>query len=549
MKRSASVIIAAILLCGAFAQRARSQTETAKKSPDASVSGRITIKGKPAGGVMVGLRPVRSVPPDSPFKATTDQDGKFRFAGVPPGNYQLMPAVSEFVISDNERAWGLTVVVSEGDSIVGVDFDLVRGGVITGKVTDADGRPVAEETVNLLDDSGRSANWSMSRISRTDDRGIYRVFGVRPGRYKVSVGSESFGPLRSTGTGRIVPITFYPDVPDAAKATVVEVGEGTEATNIDITLAAAPRTFSVSGRVVDAETSKPITNVTISLMKIMIIDARSRSSQGGGTGVLSKSNGEFTLEGLPAGKYSISIAPPPESNLRAESVSFDLVDEDLTGLLIKTTTGASISGTVVLATTPNRKNDGPAPTSLSVYLENAAEGFSFNQYSQIKADGSFQVGGLNAGKVGFSVEAFGPFGDGKRIPILRIERDGVVQANGLQIQAGEHITGVRVVVAYGGGSIRGVVKVENGTLPPDGRLLVHVAKVGDSSPSGSGTEADARGRFLIDALAPGTYELTVFTSFRDGRQKPRIIKQMVTVNDDAPTDVLLTLDLAAPNSP
>src|SRR5439155_393936 len=82
-----------------------------------------------------------------------------------------------------------------------------------------------------------------------------------------------------------------------------------------------------------------------------------------------------------------------------------------------------------------------------------------------KPDGSFRIGGLVAGTVGFSIGSWSSTGNARPIPISRIERDGVVQPNALQIQTGEYISGIRVVAAYASGSIRGVVKMENGTLP------------------------------------------------------------------------------------
>ena len=555
MNRSPLAIIFALLLCGiCLCQRAHSQTRPNNKTSDATVSGTITIKGKPAKGVIVGLRqsqldPIQS---DPGFKATTDQDGRYRITEVPAGIYQVTPVAPAYVIADINKGWEQNLVISEGDNIAGIDFDLVRGGVITGKVTDADGRPLAEEEVSLLAaDYPRSGPSHVRGDFRTDDRGIYRMFGLRAGRYKVSIGEQSLSVLRGSRSGRTLPITFYPDVADAAKAAIVEVGEGTEATNIDITLARAPRTFSVSGRVVDRETDKPITNVPISLMKTVIIDAQSSSGFGGGTNVRTNPDGEFTLEKLPAGKYSVSIQPPPESNLRAEAVDFDLVDEDVTGLVIKVASGASLSGTVVLERTREGNNVGPAPAWLSVYWRNEVAGSSSssNQSTPIKPDGSFHVGGLTAGTVGFSVGAWSQFGDAKPIPVLRVERDGVVQPNGIQIQNGEHIAGIRIVAAYSSGSIRGVVKLENGTLPPSGHLVVSVAKVGETAPNGGGTETDARGRFLIEGLATGSYEVTVTAYVPEWRQGPRRIKQLVTVTDGSATDVLVTLDLRPPTSP
>jgi 5-hydroxyisourate hydrolase-like protein (transthyretin family) len=549
MKLPAFTVITAFLLCYAGGcPRGQAQSGGAAKNT-ATVSGKITIKGRPAPGVVVGLRVSQSAQP-STLTATTDQDGRYRIPNVSSGTYQVAPVAPAYVVADINKGWGQNLVISEGDNITGIDFDLVRGGVITGKVTDADGRPVVEEEVSLLAaDYPRSGPSHVRGDFRTDDRGIYRMFGLRPGHYKVSIGEENLSVLHGSRSGRTIPITFYPDVNDAAKATIVEVDEGTEATNIDITLARASRTFSVSGRVVDRETDKPITNVAINLMKTLIIDAQSSSGFGGVTDVRTNANGEFTLEKLPAGKYSVSIQPTPESNLRAEAVDFDLVDEDVTGLVIKAASGGSLSGTVVLERTSEGNNVGPAPAWLSLYWRSEVAGTSYssNQSTQIKPDGSFHVGGLTAGTIGFSVGAWSQFGDAKPIPVLRVERDGVVQPNGIQIQNGEHITGIRIIAAYSSGSIRGVVKLENGTLPPNGNLVVSVAKVGETAPNGGGIGVDARRRFLIEGLATGSYEVTVTAYAPEWRQGPRRIKQLVTVTDGAATDVMVTLDLTPKN--
>ena len=119
----------------------------------------------------------------------------------------------------------------------------------------------------------------------------------------------------------------------------------------------------------------------------------------------------------------------------------------------------------------------------------------------------------------------------------------MVQTNGVQVQSGEHLSGLRIVAAYSSGSIRGVIKVENGVLPPGAHLVVGLSKVGDanSRPSGGGTAADARGNFLIEGSAAGTYELTAFVYVRN--QRPRTTKQLVTVTDGSATNVMVTIDL------
>jgi hypothetical protein len=60
---------------------------------------------------------------------------------------------------------------------------------------------------------------------------------------------------------------------------------------------------------------------------------------------------------------------------------------------------------------------------------------------------------------------------------------------------------------------------------------------------------DARGRFLIEGLATGSYEVTVTAYVPEWRQAPRRIKQLVAVTDGAATDVMLTVDLTPPKNP
>ena len=552
MRLPAFLIISTLLFCAFLCPPANSQTAPAKSDADATVSGKVTLKGKPAAGVVVSLLQRESAQFDPTLKATTDQEGKYRIPDVPEGAYLIAPAAPAFVIPGMTNSRGQTLIIHKGDNVEGIDFDLIRGGVITGKITDANGLPIVEEAVHLLlADFNRGGSSSHVTVNfQTDDRGVYRIFGIRPGRYKVSVGAESV--YRGVGRGRrALTTTFYPNTHEAAKAAVIEIGEGTEATGIDITLGRALEGFALSGRVVDGETGKPVSNVAISLSKITIIDVNSTSGYGGITDVRSNVDGAFRLEKLPAGKYSISIQPRPDSNLRAEAVTVDVIDQDVTGLLIKTATGASLSGTVVLE--GNRGSSTVAAQGLawiSAHLRNESAGLTSSQSGQIKPDGSFRIGGLVHGNVTFSVGSWGPTGNAKAITISRVERDGVVQPNGVQVQDGEHISGIRIVAAYSSGSIRGVVKVENGTWPPSGHLVITLSKVGDANTSsGGGTAPDARGHFLIEGLAAGTYELTVMAFIPERRQRPRTTKQLVTVSDGAATDVMVTIDLTPPPSP
>ena len=547
------IISAFLLCCAGFCPRANSQTTNPKKNPDATVAGKVTLKGKPAPGVVVGLRSSQPTQFDPTFKGTTDQEGNYLITDVPGGSYVIAPVTPSFVVSEVNSSRGQTVVITESEKVEGIDFELVRGGVITGKITDADGHPIIEERVNLLPADQRNPRgpaYSSMQGFQTDDRGVYRIFGIRPGRYKVSVGEGENMFYRGAGRGRPPqPTTFYPDVTDQMKAAVVEINEGTEATGIDITLGQTIQGFAVNGRVVDGQTGKPVANVSIGLAKIVVMDANNTSSYGGGTSARSDIQGEFRLERLPPGKYSLSPYPPPESDLRGEPITFDLLDQDVTGLVIKTSMGASLSGTVVLEGTRDHSVVAALNQAyVAAYIKNESAGVSSSGHSaRIGPDGSFRVGGLQAGTAILSFEAMNRV---KGLAVSRVERDGVVQSNGIQVQNAEHVTGIRLVVTYSNGSIRGVVKVENGTLPPGGRLIVELTKPGGDVRVGMRpVETDSRGHFLAEGLAAGAYEVRVMAYVPEWRRRPASAKQLVTVTDGAATDVIVTIDLSAPPGP
>ena len=547
MRLSTRILISAVLLCGAcLCQRANSQTNPAKKDVNATISGKVTFKGKPIPGIVVGVR-LSQAQSSQTVKGTTDQDGIYHITGLSEGSYQVAPIASAFVISDLREHWGRSVVITASENVEGVNFDLIRGGVITGRVVDAQGHPIAEEWISLLTaDYPRGGRPHIWGNFQTDDRGIYRIFGVRPGSYKVSIGEEGNGIYSRAGRPRSVPRTYHPDTADPRKAAVIKLGEGTEATKIDITIGDPPEGFAVSGRIVETETGKPVPNVTISLEKITIIDASSTTGYGGPTDARSNLEGVFRLENLPSGKYSISIDPPSESDLRAEPIAFDVLDQDVTGLLIKTSRGASISGTVVLENRDRNAAEPGARTWLSVHLRNEDRGniYTSNEAAQIKPDGSFRIGGLVAATVSFSVGSFASMGNARPMTISRVERGGIPQPNGIQIRDGEHISGIRIVAAYSSGSIRGVVKAQNGTLPPNGQFVINLSKVGDANaPAAGGTATDSRGHFLIEGLAAGTYEVRVTAHVPEWRGRQPTSKQLVSVNDRTATDVMLTIDL------
>src|SRR5438876_8684109 len=163
-----AIVLILGLSCAGLPKVTNSQSQTQKKPSTNSVSGRITIRGKGAPGIVVGIRDLDFSPQPSPaIRATTDQDGNYRISNIPAGNYQISPMAPAYVVSDpvwpNARA--KTLLLAEGEDVQGIDFSLARGGVITGKVTDADGRPVIEERLTIVpEDQAKPGNQMFPQV-------------------------------------------------------------------------------------------------------------------------------------------------------------------------------------------------------------------------------------------------------------------------------------------------------------------------------------------------------------------------------------------------
>ena len=119
-------------------------------------------------------------------------------------------------------------------------------------------------------DNKRNVKFFLLALCKQMTVDIYRMYGLRAGRYKVATGrsDETFNQGFSQQRATYKQI-FHPDVTDQTKATIIEVTEGSEANDVDIKLGAALPTFSASGRLVDSEKGLPIPNLPFSFQRLV----------------------------------------------------------------------------------------------------------------------------------------------------------------------------------------------------------------------------------------------------------------------------------------
>lgn len=553
-RAAATMLVALTATVPAHPRLQASQT----KESTGSISGHVTIGDVPARGVTVLLVSAENAPIERPVaKSTTDHEGHFQMKGVPAGSYFLQ-AFAPALIAASDNVYGRqgkSINLIEGEVVDGADIALRTGGVITGRVTDAEGQPLIQENVRLFSvlEQGRkqgiylSNNLPNNSMFSTDDRGVYRLFGVPPGRYIVCVGVDTNGPNARINAGNTYyPLTYHPDVIEEGKATVIEVASSSEATGVDIVLGRPSNGYSVSGRIVDAVSGKPVIGM---MYGYGALDAQSgRLNVSSYTSSTTNARGEFRLDGVTPGSYAAFASPASDSEMYSDRAPFTVGDGDVAGLVVKVHVGSSIIGNVIIEGADGQPG---SPRLSEVHFGVSSSSLNVaprNSQVRIAPDGSFRTAGLPRGVAGFFIYYPSP----KGLALLRVERDGVEQKNGIEVGSGEEISGVKVVFAYGTGAIRGQVKVEGGDIPAAALMFLSIRRAGTNQPLNmrSPTTPDSRGRFLIDGLQPGEYELSLLFQTKPVAPVaggPTIIskdvKQIVTVTNGTESQVTMLVDL------
>jgi protocatechuate 3,4-dioxygenase beta subunit len=497
-----SLIVALLFTLAVQAQPNESNT--------ASISGRVTLNGKPAKFVNVTLVPGPYGSPDTPGrqKAKTDDEGRYQFKNLAAGCYGLIAAsyvnVSADLLESPNKQFKVCTIAA-GEELKDMDIAMVRGGVITGRITDADNQPVIAMRVKLayFDAQGKKQAFPFfatnEDMNATDDRGVYRLFGLPPGRYLVSAGVDVRGGQISQDNVRgYYPLTYYPSVTEEAQAKVIEVKGEDEATDINIQLPPLEKAYNASGRIVLAKTGQPMPGGYYDFGK-MEGERMTRFT----IGMPADEQGKFRIVGLTPGQYGLTSTDGRNQDYCGDPITFEISDKDVEGLELKLQRGATINGLVVLEGTSD-----PAVLAKLSATFITVENLTYSKLthlqlsgSRILANGRFTYTGLRPGKLRFDLGS-----ELQGFSILRIEHNGVELRDALEIKQGEQITDVRVVVAIATGIVRGRINFVSGLAPNNAQVRIELRRtIGNLQLRV--VEMDSSKRFALQGIADGEYEL------------------------------------------
>jgi len=347
------------------------------------------IRGRVTGsnGLPVPYAVVRLDAPGRPQLVRTLLDGRFAFRDLPAGTHR----VSASKVGYFERE--IQVPLKQAQTLDDVQCALDAFNVVAGRVFDEYGDPVEGVRMQVLqlryEGGSRRLVPAVSFGAATDDRGAYRLFGLRPGQYIVSA---EVGGVSATADLPGYARTLFPGTVVAAQALAVTVGQVVEATGIDFPVVRAA-TATITGRRVTA-TGEPAGGTLHLLPSQHFV-----SAVGGPADARIYPDGRFEFPNVAPGDYVIqSYHGRRTSSIEGEfgAARVTVTDGDVKGVVVRTSAGSSIQGRIAfepsLGTNPPNPWDvalSPIPIDYDVSPQN-----NFAS-ADIRPNGSFVMDGIN----------------------------------------------------------------------------------------------------------------------------------------------------------
>jgi hypothetical protein len=452
---------AAVLLTFAGTAAAQIRIAGAVTSPDGA--------GRPTPVSRAYVLARSGEPPRVVAEAETDGQGRYVLTGLPAGRVTLSVEAQGYY---TVRAGGLEAASiarscpQEGDCGE-TDFELGQAAVIEGWLTDSYGDPYQDIQLELRQESASNTGpgdrmRGPAGHATSDDRGYFRMWGVKPGAYELTLRQWGFG-----------------GPPVELEKQAIEIAPGQTEHQARIALKTDANVFSISGEVVglDAEA----------------LERRAITIQGAGAGDPSYwtsfhplREGKFSVPGLRTGEYVLKLVDDSGEGRRWTFLDTLTVDRDLTGLQLSLKPPTGVRGRVeFVESEPSDLYLGVGPP--------ANRGFTRDGIEAKGPDYAFEHEGIPPGDYEIALRNQGYY---------LIERTLVTVQLGRMQDLTLRVSNVR-------STVRGTARVSEG----DSRqAAAHFTVVMRSDRARYKIQTDDSGGFALMEVIPGEYEIAAFES-------------------------------------
>jgi hypothetical protein len=477
---------------------------------------------------------------------STDAQGRFEIKELPAGRYSITASKAGYVTMQFgqrrvDQPGGTILDVLDNQVVERIQFALVRGGVITGRVLDEFGEPIAGVQVSAQRYRyiGGSRRMVPSGGDQTDDQGSFRIYGLAPGEYFVSgtLRSQMMSmPGMNTNEVEGFAPSYYPGTSNAAEAQRVNVKGGQELSGINFALTAA-RLARVRGRVTTPSGEAPgaplmvmvTSRDTSQMMTMMMSSAQTRA------------DGTFQLAGLAPGSYNVTARPMGIPGPRQEigQVRLTVGNEDVDNLMIVMAAGALARGSI---TTDEGTPLPVAPQRVRLFASSADPMPDFTASGPsmpiVNDDWTFEMGGLIDRR--FIRASLAEPGDWFLKAVYYRDQD--VTDTPYEFVPGQVLEGFQVVFTRKVNEVTGLVRDEKGQPVLDSSIIIFPGEPSQwtfQSRYMRTARVDQEGRFRLRNLPPhDDYRIVAVRGLEEGRwtdpeflESVRELAARVTLNE------------------
>jgi hypothetical protein len=441
--------------------------------------------------------------------ASTNGLGKWEIRELPAGRFTLNFSRAGYLPAQyGQKRFGepgRPIELGDGETMENLDSTLTHNGVITGRVYDEAGEPLAGANVMPLQMrffNGRRRLVPTRGNASTDDSGQYRLGSLEPGDYYVYATSRETWETEppNVKTMGFMP-TMYPSAISMSEAQRVRVRAGQEVAAIDIPLVPG-RASTVSGTAVNSQ-GMPLLGESVSL-GVEIRGEQFMSFQGG-TSTKVNPDGTFVFRNVAPGEYHLTVRQTPTDRpMEAANVIVNVSGADVDGVNIVTSAAGAVTGRVTV------EPGTPLPTALTrlsvralpVERDTQSNFGSAPDNGRVREDGSFELKTV----IGTNRLTVSPLPDGWAI--RQIDQNGRDLAAQPFDPQGQTLDGATVILTNRFPTVTAGLRDEKGAPTPDGVLILFpedaVSWAEDLRLIRTGRPGQ-NGTIVFKAVRPGTY--------------------------------------------